>query len=352
MKRVLLLPVYLLMVFTFSGCSVEVNQPSVAVSPSASTQNPNGTWGNLTLTGKLVYNAANNTTSRVSVQSLNLKTGDIVTIFQVPQRGWVDAVAVSPDRKTLILSYSPPMEVPYGGQTSLYRMPLDGSEPPQLLITPQNGEDQYFQPTWSPDGKYIYLAHINYESMRSYEIMRMVYPDGKPEQLIDHAYWPRVSDDNALLVYVALEPQSGKNQLSFANVDGTDPHQVPVKDLPVPSVIDTPMFSPDNQTILFSSPLGIKASAPRLFDKLLGVQVALANGSLPSDWWSVPMLGGTPTQITNIQSYSLFGVFSPDNKYIASYSLNGIFVMKPDGTELTIIVNDVGGIPGTVNWIP
>jgi Tol biopolymer transport system component len=347
---------WLVFAWVVSGCSVEVNQSPVAGSPSASTQNANGVPAPakipVTLTGKLVYIAADSTTARVSIQSLDLETSDLVTIFQVPQRGWVDAIAVSPDHQTLILSYSPPMEAPYGGQTSLYHMPLDGSEPPRLLITPLTGQDQYFQPTWSPDGKYIYLAHINYESMPTYEIMRMGYPDGKPETLIDHAYWPRVSEDNTLLVYVALEPQSGKNKLSFANADGTDPHQVPLSDLPVPDIVDTPMFSPDNQSIIFSSPLGIKASAPRWFDKLLGVQVALANGSLPSDWWSVPISGGKPIQLTNIQSYSLFGVFSPDNKYIASYSLNGIFVMKPDGSELTIVVNDVGGIPGTVSWIP
>jgi Tol biopolymer transport system component len=351
----------LVFAWAISGCSVEVNQPPVAVSPIASTQNPNEspapakvpvTWANLNLTGKLVYIAANNTTARVSVQSLDLETGDIVTIFQVPQLGWVDAVAVSPDHKTMILSYSPPPSTPYAGQTSLYRMSLDASETPQLLITPSNGEEQYSQPTWSPDGKYIYFAHINYETMTSYEIMRMAYPDGKPEKLVDHAYWPRASEDDTLLVYVALDPQSGKNQLSFANADGTDPNQVPLNGLPVPYIIDTPMFSPDNQSILFSSPLGIKASAPNWFDKVLGVQVALANGSLPSDWWSVPIAGGTPTQLTNIQTLSLFGTFSPDKKHIASYSLNGIFVMNPDGTEITIVVNDVGGIPGTVSWIP
>jgi Tol biopolymer transport system component len=152
---------------------------------------------------------------------------------------------------------------------------------------------------------------------------------------------------------VALDPQNGKNKLTFANADGTDPHQVPLRNLPVPDIIDAPMFSPDNQSIIFSSPLGRKASVPALrwLDKLLGVQSVLANGSLPSDWWSVSISGGIPTRLTNILSYSLFGTFSPDRKHIASYRLNGIFIMNPDGTELTIVVNDVGGIPGTVNWI-
>lgn len=363
MRKIYFFAWRLVFALAISGCSVEVSQPPVAVSPIANTQNPNEspapaqipiTWSNLDLTGKLVFNAANSTTARVSIQSLDFKKGNLVTIFQVPQRGWVDAVAVSPDHKTLLLSYSPPMEAAYGGQGSIYSMPLDGSQPPQLLVTPEDTEDLYSQPVWSPDGKYVYFAHINYQSTQSYEIMRMAYPDGKPEKLIDHAYWPRVSDDNTLLVYVALEPKSGINHLSFANVDGTDPHEVPVNDLPVPYVIDAPMFSPGNQSILFSSPLGIKASAPapRWFDQLLGIQVALADGTLPSDWWSIPITGGTPKQITNVLSLALYGVFSPDKKFIASYSTDGIFVMRPDGTELTIIVNDVGGIPGTVSWIP
>ncbi len=127
-----------------------------------------------------------------------------------------------------------------------------------------------------------------------------------------------------------------------------------MNDLPVPSVIDAPMFSPDNQLILFSSPIGIKASAPapRWFDQLLGVQVALADGTLPSDWWSVPLGGGNVTRLTNIEATSLFATISPDKRFIASYSGGGLFVMNPDGTGLTLLIPDTGGIPGTVNWIP
>ncbi len=52
------------------------------------------------------------------------------------------------------------------------------------------------------------------------------------------------------------------------------------------------------------------------------------------------------------QLLSLFGSYAPDNQHIASYTSNGIFVMAPDGTSVTTIVPDIGGIPGTVNWIP
>jgi Tol biopolymer transport system component len=354
MLRLHFLARWLLFVLVLSGCSIEVNQSPPTVTAVAVNETPKlpVTWEDLNLTGKLIYIAGNSTTSRVGIHSLDLHTGDLVTIFQVPQGAWVEEAAVSPDRQTLILSYSPPMEAPYGGQTSLHHMPLDGSEPPQLLITPQTDNELYSQPTWSPDGKYVYFVHIYYQSTVIYKIMRMTYPDGKPETLMDQAYWPRISEDGSLLVYVSRKPESGENELFFANADGTDRQPVPLNDLPVPFIIDAPMFSPDNQSIIFSSPLGLKAYAPSWMDRLLGVQVALANGSLPSDWWSVPITGGRPSQLTNLQASSLFGTFSPDKKHLASFSLNGIFVMNPDGTELTMVVNDVGGIPGTVDWIP
>ncbi len=41
-----------------------------------------------------------------------------------------------------------------------------------------------------------------------------------------------------------------------------------------------------------------------------------------------------------------------NKRYIASYSGNGLFVMNPDGTNLTLLIPDMGGIPGTVTWIP
>jgi len=83
----------------------------------------------------------------------------------------------------------------------------------------------------------------------------------------------------------------------------------------------------------------------------MGVTVASAH-TVPSDWWSIPLAGGTPTQLTHINAVGLFASLSPDKQYLASYSGGGIFVMKPDGTESTMLVGDVGGQPGTVSWIP
>ena len=63
----------------------------------------------------------------------------------------------------------------------------------------------------------------------------------------------------------------------------------------------------------------------------------------------MPLTGGTPKQLTPIQSPILFVSVSADGKYIASYSGNGIFDMKPDGTGATIIILDSGEKAGMVD---
>ncbi len=138
----------------------------------------------------------------------------------------------------------------------------------------------------------------------------MIYPGGNPEKLIDRAYWPGVLDDGKHRVYVAFDADTGRNHLILAHVDGSEAHEVPLTGLPVPQIIDVPMVSPDNRFILFSSPDGLAASAPNWIDKLLGVRSAFADGSLPSDWWSVPISGGAVMQITNLQSLALYGMYS------------------------------------------
>jgi hypothetical protein len=112
------------------------------------------------------------------------------------------------------------------------------------------------------------------------------------------------------------------------------------------------MFAADDQSIIFSAPNLGRSFTPGMFLFWLDLSRIFANGGIPSDWWSVPLAGGEPNQLTNIYSSSLYANFSPDKKHIAVYSADGIFVMNPDGSELTVLIDDVGQIAGTVSWIP
>jgi Tol biopolymer transport system component len=291
----------------------------------------------------------------IRIQMLDLRSGDLSTIFQTPDKTWIYSLAVSPDAKQLIMTYLPPSNAGDAGRQRLYIMPLDGSSPPQLLFDPPSVNDDYLQPDWSPDGKYIYFSHLSYQPVMTYEVMRMAYPNGQLEKVADQAYWPRMASDGSRLAYVSIDADTQANQLFVANPDGTEAQVVPLLGSfwMDNSVLDAPMFLPDAQTILFSAPIPLQSSSPSWVERLLGVTVASAHPSIPSDWWSVPLTGGEPTRLTQLFSPSLFAALSPDKKYVASYStINGVFVMNTEGKELTEIVSSTGGIPGTVSWIP
>jgi len=369
------LPVwFLILALLLGGCTIDISQQTYGTSEATAEPTPTPiplgttyapdlqtttvpiTWSGLNLSGRLVYLVGfqENNNPHTSLQSLDLASGVVTTLYQTPPIWWISAASVSPDEKQVVLSYATPTNYP-----AMYLMPLDGSSAPHLLFFPPTKDDEYIEPVWSPDGKYIYFVHTNFSSPPKkpnqlfpvFEIERIAYPGGTPEKLLTDAYWPRLSPDGSRLVYVSENPDDKTDRLFISAADGSTPRQVALEGTVVPTIIDAPLFLPDAKTLLFSGFVQAQSFTPNWLDWLLGVRVASAH-SLPEDWWSVPCAGGVPTQLTHIEAPSLYASLSPDGQLLASFSGNGVFVMGPDGSGLTMIVNDVGGIPGTVNWIP
>jgi Tol biopolymer transport system component len=359
------------MTLILSGCSIEINQ-TPASTPTPSTENIPAisstssfpttrtpiTWADLRLTGKLVYlnSAIEGSNLTANIQILNLLTGDISTVFSAPAGAWIYYMSISPDAKTMLMSYIPPSRGSSLSSRDLYIMPLDMTTPPQRLFSTPSSHDHYVQVEWSPDGKYIYYAHYNDKDKPDdqlnppYDIFRMSYPDDQSEKIADHAFWPRPSSDSSRLVYISLNPVSGLNELFISKADGRDPQKVNFSGPWIPDIIDAPIISPDGQMIFFSAPGPSQSYQPDWFEKVMGVQVAKAH-SVPSDWWSVPITGGVPTQLTKLQTINLFASLSPDLKHFVSVSGDGLFVMDLDGSNLTRLISD-SGVHGTVRWIP
>ncbi len=172
----------------------------------------------------------------MSIESIDLTTGAITRVFDAPPGAWIDSMSVAPDGRELVMAYFPAPTAPgTPSQQNLFIFPLDGSHPPQALMpTAHGGGNQYHQPSWSQDGKYIYYSHVDFNAptvvagqhFSFYEIYRMAYPGGTPEKLADAAYWPRLSGDGTRLAYVTLDPVDGTNKLFTANPDGTAASQV------------------------------------------------------------------------------------------------------------------------------
>jgi len=363
-----------------SSCSIQVEQPSVATpasslestspTPSSAESNPQThivtttqvpvTSSGLNLTGRLVYinGVVVDNVFSLQIQVLNLVTGEVTTIFNAPKYSWIYYVTVSPDNTQVLMSYSPPPAENEPADQDLYSMPLDGSQAPKLLFTPPAKEDDYVEVEWSPDGKYIYFTHVNFQITPQpdqiyplYEIYQMAFPDGQPEKIAEKAFWPRLSSDSSQIAYISVDLFLRENKLFIADSSRKNAHEVVLKGQQIPEVKDAPIFSPDGQILIFSAPVPVQSYQPNWLDKLMGVKIAKAH-NVPSDWWSVPVTGGEITQLTNIQTTNLFASFAPDSKHIASHSTSGIFVMKSDGSELTMLIPNPQAVPGTVTWIP
>lgn len=373
MKTKLSLTLYCLLVLCMFGCSIDLAQPAVSTpagpvpptspvtgdtTPSVAGTTVPVTWAGLNLIGSLVYASASLTdVTPISIQRLDLITGEIKTIFTTTGDAWVFYMTISPDGKQLVMSYAPPSSGPEVPSRALYTMPMDGSTPPQIVFQPPTSDDHYTQVEWSPDGKYLYYVHYNNKERQqqgdlypAYELFRMAYPNGQPEKIADKAFWPRISADSSKLVYVSLDPASGTNELFSANADGSNAQKITLSGSSIPGIIDAPIFSPDGTSILFSAPPPSQAYQPNWFDKLMGVQIAKAH-AIPSDWWSVPLTGGEATQLTHIQTINLFASISPDKNRFASVSGEGLFVMNWDGSNLTQILFNPG-VSGSVSWLP
>ena len=340
---------------------INVTPPNVTPTYSLSSITVPVTWGNLNLTGRLIYltGVLEDNTFTVDIDSLDLVSGVITTIFKGPKYSWIYYVSVSPDAQQLIMSYIAPPTATQPARALLYLLPLDGSLPPQLLFAPPTAEDDDIQVEWSPDGKHIYFTQVNYHLPSEpnqinpiYNIFRMEYPNGQPEMIAEKAYWPRLSLDSTRLVYVYVDPLSFKNRLFVADSDGGNAHQVAVSGSWNPDTKDAPLYAPDGQSIIFSAVVPLPSYRPGWVDKMMGILPAKADGSIPSDWWSVPIGGGTLKRLTHIQSLGLFASLSPDQQHLASFSSDGVFVMNPDGSNLSSLVPNMAGISGTISWIP
>jgi len=371
---------FLILALVLSSCSIEVDQPGVATAaptlelaptlspPSESASQTNVltttqipvTWAELNLTGRLVYinGISVDNVFQLQVQVLNLVTGEVTTIFDAPKYSWIYYISVSPDYTQLLMSYNPPPDDNQVDQ-DIYIMPLDGSQAPQRLFTPPTLEDDYIEVEWSPDGKYVYFTQVNYHIPPAegqiyplYSIYRMALPDGEMEMITEKAYWPRVSPDAAHIAYVSVDLFARGNRLFVADADGGNAKEVVITGPRIPDIKDAPLFTADGQSLIFSADIPMQSYQPNWLDRLMGVRVAKAHSNVPSDWWTISVDGGEMTQLTNIQSRGLFGSLSPDNQYLASYSLDGIFVMKTDGIQLTQVIPNPQSVPGTLSWIP
>jgi Tol biopolymer transport system component len=365
------------LILFLTACSVELSQSTSAPRPSAAAptvtveSNSNAAspeapaWANLNLNGQLVVITSTFSSKGVqpitfNLAKLDLDSGRLAQLFHAPDQAWVTAASISPDGQKIIIAYAPPPEpgeIQFG-YSGLYQLSADGSGEPQAVLERADPKESYASPLWSPDGRYLYYVHLRTTeaesggSVTTYAIERLTFPDGKPETVVDGAFWPRLSPDGSKLVYITYNSASFSNALYVSDADG----QNPILILPSAtfSAVDAPVFSPDGEAVLFSAVGSGPATSLSWLDQLFGVQIASAASSahnVPSDWWQVSVKGEGLKRLTKLYEIGLYGAFAQDGQHLAFVSTNGLYVMEPDGGHVVPVLDHVG-MSGTVSWIP
>lgn len=285
---------------------------------------------------------------------LDLASGETKTLFSAPDKSWLGAAEVSPDHQQILIAYAPP---PPEGQiqlasTDLYLLPIDGSGKLKPLMVHDAPNESFTNPAWAPDGQSVYYTHNVPSSETKSGIqsrVERVSLDGRPQELIKDAIWPRPSPDGQKVAYLTVVQLVSHNELYIMNADGSNPTPANAGDKF--NIVDAHVFSPDGKSILFSSiNLGAASSAePPKPGWTFGVKPVYAHSN-PSDWFLVNIETQQVKQLTNIQQAGLIPAFSPDGQRVAFISEKGLFVMQPDGSQIVQIAN-LSGI-GSLNWIP
>jgi Tol biopolymer transport system component len=353
---------WLVIIFLLSACNVasptlipaQSDPQPTALSQAQSPANPQSgipSWATLNLTGRLVLILPSQT--GVDIASMDLVTGKITPIYQAPQNALLSTALVSPDVKRILMAYAPPAtennQVTY---TNLYLMPLDGSSPPEPLITRQPADEAYFAPTWAPDGQSVYTSHFIRGSSDGstpdrFAIDRVTL-DGQSTTVIKDAQWPSISPDGSKISFVPGTPTNNQDGLYLADISGANP--VAIIQPGVFPAIDDHFFTPDGKSIIFSAVNNSSpAPTPTFWDRLLGIKIVSAH-NIPSDWYIIPVTGGTAVRLTNLEDIGMYASLSPDKKMVGFISQTGLYVMNLDGSNINQL-NDLVAT-GTVSWIP
>lgn len=316
------------------------------------------TWAGLGLTGRLLVAQINS-----GVWTLDLATGGVTDVYRPPDlsQAWVNAASASPNGRDVVLAYAPPPqagEVQFG-YTELWLTDLSGTLQPRPLTRRTDSRESFFTPSWSADGSSIYFAHLTRletavngltEVVYQYQVERIGQAGGNPETVVANAYWPRLSRSGARLAYVSFSFQEATDSgLFLAGPDGEDPQRLAAADRFV--AVDAALLAPDDQSLIFSAPSDPPARrAPHPFAGSWWIPAAEAH-TVPSDWWRIDLRDlATVVQLTRIGHTGLVGDFSADGAWLAFMSDRGLFVMRPDGSQLTQLA-ELGG-SGTLEWLP
>lgn len=289
-------------------------------------------WAALQLRGQALLSNGSH-----GVFSIDLASGAKTTLFMPPENSHLTAALRAPDGTQMVLCYAPP---PADGKvqrgfTGLYLLPAAGGAEPLALVDNAAGQEAYFMPVWSPDGKYLYYSHVVADAAFQNNVERMQFPDGAAEVLVQNAYRPALSADGTQLAYLGVDAESFALGVLIAAADGSAARQL------VPPeafyTLDEIFFAADGSAVYVSTVGDYTPQPLSWLDRLLGVGIA-------------DVRTGALQRITDVQGIGLHCSPLGASGRILFRSHQGFFTAQADGSALQHLL--ALEALGSLQWFP
>jgi Tol biopolymer transport system component len=292
--------------------------------------------------------------------------GQTRVIFKAPSNGQVKDPAWSPDGQTIAFAYAPPRPTPRANAPIIEQllssdiMLVDADGQNLRVGAAHDGPGQILEtPSWSGDGKAIYFSFYapTYKGeeliSETLEVRRREVGAASGTTVVAAASNPSASRDGKWLAFIGEDPSQGQS-LKVMPAGGGDARTLIASDRF--AALLSPRFSPDGQSIAFSaasiptSPGAPqpKASAPLdLLRRLVEPSSAYAHG-LPWEIWAVPVAGGEPRQLTQIQEDTPYAAWSTDGARMLVYGAGGLHRVEVRAAQTQTLSSD--GSHGGMDW--
>jgi hypothetical protein len=332
---------------------------TVPATPSeAHTCTPDAT---INVTGRLIVPRAS------GLAAIGLSDRSIRAMPILPAQGVTTGVVGAQDRSVFAVPrFWRPPDHKVGGQDILLVDPTSGTLRSSVERS-QPGE-ALGSPTWLPDGSLIYERRQLSGSNEAVRIER-ARPGASGQMLAENASSPSVSPDGTLLAMVRF---AGTDRLYVRPVDGGA--ELLLVERPEILSIAFPRFSPDGGWIAFTAASeqavaagdarqavatsDADAGAPAHFwarqsirdaVSVLAPRAARAHG-VPWDVWVVRPDGTGLRRVTSFADDDSSVAWSPDGRWLATFSAEAVHVVSFDGSEAYCVANE-GGY-GAIEWLP
>lgn len=243
--------------------------------------------------------------------SFNPRTGDVETIFTVPEDAIIYGISLNPAGDALAVAYAPSFEL---GGSGLWTFDLAGGDLTEVV--PVTSDVYFTDPVWSPDGEYILATQVDRSATdEQLSIVRVSAESGLTLVLVDDAINPvQVADS---VYYLTVDENQARRSIGVVDEVG-ETSVIEIGDSG--SDLDHLLAGQDalslRVAVLETEGGGLTIGAPA---------EAHGNHNVSSSWWTV--------SVDNANPYTLAGL-EPIVVYDASATSDTIIYATGEGLAI------------------